>query len=307
VQNELAHQGAWHRVRERLEPAVGTDAYQSWLRPLELQTFVEAGLHATVIAPNRAVEYWAATHFADRLLGLWQAEDERLSRLTITALDDEFGEQMPDEPALSCAAEPAHQDAWRRVLDRLSPEIGQDVFTWLRDLHPRRVELDCHVRLIAPTTFLRDWVTVYYTDLLLAQWQAEDRRVNRVTILLPPLIMRDDQFDDPFADSVLRPGDVLRLIHGGGAEPAISEGTQPSAGLRRTPRNRGGAPARYDWEARWFALIKIADIDGLRSRQELRQRARDWIDANWPDGGPSDSVLREKLMRLGDLLDLPVT
>jgi chromosomal replication initiation ATPase DnaA len=307
VQNEQAHQAAaWRRVRDRLEPEVGTDAYQNWLRHLELQKIVEAGLHATVIAPNHAIEFWATVQFADQLLVWWQAEDARLSRLTISALDDEFGRQMPDEAGLGCAAEPGHQNAWRRVLDRLRSEVGQDVFAWLRDLQLNRVERDDQVQvwLIAPTTFLRDWVTVHYADLLLALWQAQDRRVNRVTIVSPPLIMRGDQVDDPFG---ARPREMLRLAHGGKAEPAISKGTQRSAGARRTQRNRGGAPPRYDWEALWWGLIKIADIDGLRNRRELRQRARDWIAANWPDGGPSDSVLREKLTRLGDLLDLPET
>jgi hypothetical protein len=37
----------------------------------------------------------------------------------------------------------------------------------------------------------------------------------------------------------------------------------------------------------------------------LRQRALAWIGENWGDGGPSDSVLREKLSRLGDPLGLP--
>jgi len=74
---------------------------------------------------------------------------------------------------------------------------------------------------------------------------------------------------------------------------------------RRLQKNPGGRAPKFDWEALWFELIRIAQIDGFHSRQELRQRALDFIAKDWPDE-PSDSVLREKFRRLGDLLDLPV-
>ena len=98
---------------------------------------------------------------------------------------------------------------------------------------------------------------------------------------------------------------VAITTHGGAAAELGSQKTQRSTGAPRTQRNRGGAPAKYDWEALWFELIRIAQIDEFQSRRELRQRALAWIGENWGDGGPSDSVLREKLSRLGDLLDLP--
>jgi hypothetical protein len=160
-------------------------------------------------------------------------------------------------------------------------------------LELQQVELKRHVTLIAPTTFMRDWDPTHYADRLLALWQAEDRRVGRITIVSPPLV-RDDKFDE-----VLR-----RRALDGEAEPAISEGTQLSAMARHTQRNRCGALAKFDWEALWFELIRIAQIDGFNSGRELRQRTLDWIATNWVDGGPSDSVLRDKLSRLTDILGL---
>src|SRR5437899_8514561 len=96
---EQAHQGAWRRVRDRLRLEVAKHKYKGFLQPLELQQRnVVVGLRATIIAPNHAVQHWATTHFANRLLALWRIEDERLTRLTITGLDGEFGEQMPNDP-----------------------------------------------------------------------------------------------------------------------------------------------------------------------------------------------------------------
>jgi len=153
--------------------------------------------------------------------------------------------------------------------------------------------------LIAPTNFLRLWTTVHYGERLLELWQSEDHQIGLVTIVAPPLVCDDGRI------LVERGDGTFLLAHGGAAAELGSQKTQRSTGAPRTQRNRGGAPAKYDWEALWFELIRIAQIDEFQSRRELRQRALAWIGENWGDGGPSDSVLREKLSRLGDLLDLP--
>jgi chromosomal replication initiator protein len=66
---------------------------------------------------------------------------------------------------------------WSCVLDRLKPEIGEAAFrVWLRPLELQCVEAG-EATVIAPTRFLRDWVTThYYADRLLALWQTEDPR-----------------------------------------------------------------------------------------------------------------------------------
>src|SRR5437762_3420614 len=90
-----AYHDAWLRVRNRLRLKVGDDAFQHWLQPLELQCVVENGLHAILIAPTRALQWWASENGYDRrLLALWHAEDERVRRITVAALprteDKEF-------------------------------------------------------------------------------------------------------------------------------------------------------------------------------------------------------------------------
>jgi chromosomal replication initiation ATPase DnaA len=190
-----AYQDAWCRVRNRLRTEVGDDAFQNWLQPLELQRVIEDGLHAILIAPTRALQFWATNNDFDlRLLTLWQAEDERVCRLTVAAApgaeDQGFGRQLPDDPVLDGNAGAEHQAAWRRALERLRLEVGNDVFDWLKQLELRRVDpLDyVSVTVVAPTTFTRDWVSTHYGDELFAAWRAEDERINELTILSPPLV-----------------------------------------------------------------------------------------------------------------------
>lgn len=295
---EPARQDAWRRIRTQLKPEVGDDVYRHLLQPLELQE-VAARDHAIIFAPTRAQQYWASTHFSGWLLELWRAEDERAGRITITAPPEAgaLGERVPD--AHCRAVEPARRDAWRWALDRLRLEIGELVFEWLRELELQQVEREYQVTLIAPTNFLRLWTTVHYGERLLELWQSEDHQIGLVTIVAPPLVCDDGTI------LVERGDGTFLLARGGAAAELGSQETQRSTGAPRTQRNRGGAPAKYDWEALWFELIRIAQIDEFQSRRELRQRALAWIGENWGDGGPSDSVLREKLSRLGDLLDLP--
>jgi chromosomal replication initiation ATPase DnaA len=191
-----AHQDMWCRVLNRLRPEVADVAFQNWLQPLELQRVVEDGLHAILIAPTRALQYWATSNDYDcRLLALWQAEDARVCRITIAAPprteDEEFGNQMPDDLVLGGEVGAEHEAAWRRVLERLRPEVGNDVFDWLRRLELGRLDpLDyVSVTVEAVTTFMRDWVLTHYSDRLLAAWQVEDERVGALVIVSPPLVM----------------------------------------------------------------------------------------------------------------------
>jgi len=50
-------------------------------------------------------------------------------------IDDDINKQIPNEPVPSEVAT-EHQEAWRRVLDRLKPEVGEEASNWLRELAP---------------------------------------------------------------------------------------------------------------------------------------------------------------------------
>ena len=51
------------------------------LQPMNLER-VDGG-QAVIAAPTRFLRDWVATHYADRLLALWRAENERVTRLSI--------------------------------------------------------------------------------------------------------------------------------------------------------------------------------------------------------------------------------
>jgi chromosomal replication initiator protein len=73
--------GEWTRILDQLKAEIGDDAFRNWLRPIRLER-VESG-QATIIAPTRFMRDWLITHYADRLLALWQAENEEITRLSI--------------------------------------------------------------------------------------------------------------------------------------------------------------------------------------------------------------------------------
>ena len=76
-----ACQGEWIRILGQLKAEVGEDAYRNWLRPINLER-VDDG-QAVIAAPTRFLRDWVRTHYADRLLALWQAENERMTRVSV--------------------------------------------------------------------------------------------------------------------------------------------------------------------------------------------------------------------------------
>jgi chromosomal replication initiator protein len=83
-----------------------------------------------------------------------------------------------DRSAIAC------QDEWLRVLGQLRTELGEDAYrNWLRPMHLERID-DGHAVVVAPTRFLRDWVSTHYRDRLLAIWQAENEQVTRISIIV---------------------------------------------------------------------------------------------------------------------------
>ena len=74
-------QSEWARVLGHLKAEVGEAAYRSWLRPMSVER-VDDG-EAIVAAPTRFLRDWVATHYADRLLALWRAENQRVTGVSI--------------------------------------------------------------------------------------------------------------------------------------------------------------------------------------------------------------------------------
>jgi chromosomal replication initiator protein len=111
----IAGEGGWIRVLGQLKAEVGEDAYRNWLRPMHLER-VDDG-QAVISAPTRFLRDWVITHYRDRLLALWQAENEQVTRVSVvvaatrkyyngdrsTGPDEEEEEPFPSGPSSSGA------------------------------------------------------------------------------------------------------------------------------------------------------------------------------------------------------------
>jgi chromosomal replication initiator protein len=76
-----SRENEWSRVLGQLKTEIGEAAFRSWLTPMNLQS-IDSG-QAIIAAPTRFLRDWVATHYADRLLALWRAENDRVTQLSI--------------------------------------------------------------------------------------------------------------------------------------------------------------------------------------------------------------------------------
>jgi chromosomal replication initiator protein len=68
------HGAAWQRTQRRLRADVGEDIYVAWLARIELEAVDKAG-SANLSVPTRFLRAWIQSHYADRILRAFQAED----------------------------------------------------------------------------------------------------------------------------------------------------------------------------------------------------------------------------------------
>ena len=71
----------WGRVLEQLKEEIGDIAYRSWLAPVNVQR-IDGG-EAVIAAPARLYRDWVASHYADRILALWRAENRQIKRVSV--------------------------------------------------------------------------------------------------------------------------------------------------------------------------------------------------------------------------------
>src|ERR1700720_3376117 len=74
-------QQRWARVKDRLRTAVGDDVYSSWFARMELEGSEGGTIKLSV--PTRFLKSWIQSHYAERVLACWQAEDCSCSRLGV--------------------------------------------------------------------------------------------------------------------------------------------------------------------------------------------------------------------------------
>ena len=71
----------WSRVIGQLKEEIGDTAYRSWLAPINVER-VDGG-EAVIAAPARLYRDWVASHYADRILTLWRAENRQVKRISV--------------------------------------------------------------------------------------------------------------------------------------------------------------------------------------------------------------------------------
>ena len=74
-------QHEWNRVLGQLKQEVGETAYRRWLVPVNVQR-IDGG-EAVIGAPARFFRDWIASHYADRILALWRAQNRQVKRVSV--------------------------------------------------------------------------------------------------------------------------------------------------------------------------------------------------------------------------------
>src|SRR5437016_7647941 len=72
----------WTRVKDRLRAEVGDDVYASWFARMELDG--SEGDTVKLSVPTRFLKSWIQSHYAERVLACWQAEQPNFSRVELT-------------------------------------------------------------------------------------------------------------------------------------------------------------------------------------------------------------------------------
>jgi chromosomal replication initiator protein len=88
---EKTPQIEWDRVVGQLKQEIGDIAYRSWLAPVSVQRIV--GGEAVIAAPARLYRDWVASHYADRILALWRAENRQVKRISVVVAPAAHGAQ----------------------------------------------------------------------------------------------------------------------------------------------------------------------------------------------------------------------
>ena len=76
-----ADQESWSQVKERLRVEVGDDVYSSWFARMDLEA-IEGGT-VRLSVPTRFLKSWIQSHYAERVLACWQAQETGVGRVEL--------------------------------------------------------------------------------------------------------------------------------------------------------------------------------------------------------------------------------
>jgi chromosomal replication initiator protein len=104
------HQDHWARVRGRLRAEVGEDIFTSWFARMELDSLEDDTVRMSV--PTRFLKSWIQSHYADRVLVCWQAEQDTVARIELAVRSSVIRTLQPKAKP----AEPAESQRDQREL-----------------------------------------------------------------------------------------------------------------------------------------------------------------------------------------------
>jgi chromosomal replication initiator protein len=83
-QNDMAStdQERWQRVKNRLRSELGEDVFTSWFARMELDAVEKGAVRLSV--PTRFLRNWIQSHYSEKVLSNWQAEDSSITRLELS-------------------------------------------------------------------------------------------------------------------------------------------------------------------------------------------------------------------------------
>jgi chromosomal replication initiator protein len=103
----------WTRVKERLRAEVGEDNYTSWFASMDFDGGEDEGVRLTV--PTRFLKSWIQSHYLEKLIGCWQAEDAQIIRVDIN-VRSAIIRSMQTKPKAPALPEP-HRNGVEHKLD----------------------------------------------------------------------------------------------------------------------------------------------------------------------------------------------
>jgi chromosomal replication initiator protein len=74
-------QERWSRVKGRLHAEMGDDIFSSWFARMDLDRIDSGTVHLTV--PTRFLRSWIQSHYSDRVLACWKAEDDQVQKIDV--------------------------------------------------------------------------------------------------------------------------------------------------------------------------------------------------------------------------------
>jgi len=98
-------QERWQQVKKRLRVELGEDVFTSWFARIELEAIEKGTIRLSV--PTRFLRNWIQSHYSEKVLSHWQAEDPLVGRLELSvrsatvrplAVKPKFAESPQREP-----------------------------------------------------------------------------------------------------------------------------------------------------------------------------------------------------------------